>query len=149
MPGTGRLVVFDAHTIRGFIIAGPTSISAEADAIRAVVRSKILRMLLTDGIIDQYQKTSDKVPQFQLQPALNDIARNTNAILLGEYHLDRITLNLSGFPREHRAYLRDSIGAQAEYFVTSNNLWLRMSPETSERYGLFIITPEHFLEIEG
>ena len=149
MPGTGRLVVFDAHTIRGSIIAGSSAGSVEAETIRAVVRRGDLRMLLTDGILDQYQKTSDKVPPFQLQPALNDIRRNTKAILLDEYHLDRTDLNLRRFPREHRAYIRDSIGARAEYFITKYNRWLLMSPETSERFGLFIITPKHFLEIEG
>ena len=149
MRGVGRLVVFDGHTIRGFIIDDPTSTLAEADAIRLVVRSANLQMLLTVGILEEYQKTSDRVPHFQLQPALNGIARDTNATRLDEYFLDRAPLNLSSFPREHRAYIRDSIGARAEYFITSDNRWLRMSPETSERYGLFIITPEHFLEIEG
>ena len=149
MPGTSRLVVFDAHTIRGSIIAGPGVHSVEAEAIRVLVRSRNLRMLLTDGILDEYQKTSNRVPQFQLQPTLNEIAQTTNAILLDNYHLDRTPLNLNRFPREHRAYVRDSIGARSKYFITDNNLWLRMSQETSDRYGLFILTPEHFLEIEG
>ena len=149
MPGVGRLVVFDGHTIRGYIIGDPTSNLAEAEAIRVIVRSTNLRMLLTDGILDEYQKTSDRVPQFQLQPALNEITRITKAILLTEYRIDRTPLNLSQIAKEHRAYLQDAIGAGAEYLITRNERWLRMSRETSERYGLFVITPQHFLEIEG
>ena len=149
MPAVGRLVVFDGHTIRGSIIDDPASTSAEADAIRLVVRSTNLRMLLTVGILDEYQKTSDRVPKFQLQPALNEIARGTNAVLLDEYYLNRFPINLNPIPREHRAYVQDAVGSGAEYFITRNERWLRLSAESSARYGLFIVTPEYFLEIEG
>ena len=106
-------------------------------------------MLLTDGILDEYQKTSDRVPQFQLQPALRDIAIGTNVVRLDEYFLNRFPINLNPIPREHRAYIEDAIGAGAEFLITRNERWLRLSPDSSERYGLYIVTPEHFLDIEG
>ena len=67
---------------------------------------------------------------------------------LEEYQLNRVPLELPHLPREHRRLVGDALAARASHLVTDWSGWLRTSGQT-ERYGLRIVKPRRFVELEG
>jgi predicted nucleic acid-binding protein len=104
--------------------------------------------LLTDGILSEHLNEAVKPPQFQPLPALNQLSNNGRAIYFAENRLDRTSIELQEFPPEHRAFVADAMAARASYLITNRQPWLDLSPQTS-RYGLQIVTPGRFMELEG
>ena len=105
--------------------------------------------MLTGGILSEYQREADKAPQFQLLPVLNALEETGVTIYLDEYRIDRSRIELIGFRKWHQAFIRDAIGAGAAYFITYRQRWLDLSEQTETRYGLDIVAPARFVEIEG
>ena len=148
MGSARRLIVYDGETLRGRILNEPTIFPDEIAAFRPAYRGRPWRILLTDGILDEYQILSERRPQFQLQPALNTLAQECRTTRLDESRLNRFPVILNGFPREHKTYILDAIAGNAEYFVTKRERWLAMSQESASTYGLYIVTPGRLVELE-
>jgi len=104
--------------------------------------------LLTDGILSEHLTEALKPPQFQPLPTLNRLSNIGRAIYFADNQLDRTSIELEGFPREHQAFVADAMAARASYLITNRQPWLDLSPQTG-RYGLRIVTPERFVELEG
>ena len=144
-----RLVVFDAVTVRGLILNDSHEFSDELAAFRVAFRGRRFRLLLTDQIIQEYVTEAVKPPQLPLQGALARLATTARTIHRDESQLNRREISLRGFVREHRDFILDSIAAGVEYFVTKRQTWLGMEEEARRRYGLHIVTPAQFVELEG
>lgn len=144
-----RLVVFDAITVRGLILNDSYEFSDELAAFRVAFRGRRFRLLLIDQIIQEYVTESSKPPQYPLQAALARLATTARTIHIDESQLNRREISLRGLVHEHRYFILDSIGASAEYLVTNRRRWLSMEEPARSRYGLHIVTPAQFVEIEG
>ena len=144
-----RLVVFDALMLKRYASGDANSFPDELEAFQVSFRRRQLRMLLTSGILDPYQKTADKPPQFQLQPVLNALNDKSATIHRDEYHLNRAPVQLTGLPKWHQTLIRDAIAGGAAYLITNWPRWLNLSEQAESKYGLSIVTPARFVELEG
>ncbi len=106
-------------------------------------------MLLTNGILDGYQKVADKPPQFQLQPILNILSESIATISMDESQLRRYTTPLISVPKWHQGLIRDAIRGRAAYLITVWPRWLDISHQAETLYGLRVVTPARFVELEG
>ena len=106
-------------------------------------------MLLTDGIVSEYLIQSVQVPQFQLQPTLNNLSNTGRAIYFDEHQMNRSNIRLPGLPPEHWEFIRDAIARRASYLITNRQSWVDLSDQTAGRYGLEIISPGRFVELES
>ena len=143
-----RLVVFNALTLRGLVANDETEFHYELAAFRAAFQGRRCRILLTNGIVNEYRLQSMQAPQFQLQPTLNVLLNNGRAIYFDDYRLNRSNVVLSGLPQEHRGFVDDAIAARASYLITNRPAWLNLSPQT-ENYGLQIVSPGRFIGLQG
>ena len=144
-----RLVVFDALMVRALTLNDTAIFPDELAASRIAFRGQRFRVLLTDGIITEYQKASFYSPQIVLQPTLEAIADSGRSLYLEESALHRRPVNLERFPKRHRLLVREAIVGDAEYFVTGWPPWLRVAELARSRYGLHIVTAARFFELEG
>ena len=149
MPRPLRVLVFDARTLKSLALNDRHGFPDELAAFRVAFQGRRFRLLLTDGILSQYIDESSRAPQFLPQPALNNLTRIGRAIYFDENRLNRASIELESIPREHRAFILDAIGAEADYFITDYSRWLNLSEQSETRYGLRIVTPARFVELEG
>ncbi len=141
-----RLVVFDALMLRALIANDDEMFHAELAAFRVAFQGRSFTILLTDGILSQYQVESMKVPQFLPQPIVNRLRRQGRATYLEEHLLNRIPMQLTGLPNEHQEFIRDAVAGRASYLVTNRPPWLALSPQIMN-YGLQIVNPSRFAEL--
>jgi len=144
-----RLVVFDALMLKRYASGDANSFQDELEAFQVPFRRRRFRMLLTTGILDEYQKEADKAPQFQLQPILNTLSETGTTIYRDEYHLNRGPIELTGLTKRHQSLIRDAISGGAAYLITIWPMWLKLSQQAETKYGLNIVTPAKFVELEG
>ena len=144
-----RLVVFNALMLRSLVTNDDEEFHDELAAFRAAFQGRRFRMLLTDGIVSEYLVQSVQVPQFELQPTLNSLSNTGRVAYFDEHRLNRSNFQLIGFPQEHREFILDAIAARASYFITNRQEWLHLSNQTEGRYGLQIISPGGFVELES
>ena len=144
-----RLVVFDALMLKAYASTDSHSFPDELEAFQVSFRRRRFRILLTDGILDQYQREANNGPQFLLQPVLNALNETGTTIHRDEYHLNRGPIELTGLPKWHQTLMRDAIAGGAVYLITNWPRWLNLSEQTETKYGLSIVTPARFVELEG
>ena len=144
-----RLVVFDALMLKAYASHDVHSFPDELEAFQVSFRRRRFRMLVTSGILDEYQKAADKPPQFQLQPVVNELNESGAIVNLDEYKLSRFPVQLTGLSKWHQVLIRDAIAGGASYMITKWQRWLDMTDQTEPRYGLHIVTPTRFVELEG
>ena len=144
-----RLAVFDALMLKAYASHDVRSFPDELEAFQVFFRRRRFRMLLTTEILDQYQREANNAPQFLLQPVLSALDERGTTIHRDEYHLNRGPIEITGLPKRHPAFIRDSVGAGASYFITKYQPWLNLSEQTQANCGLIIATPAHFVFLEG
>lgn len=145
-----RLVVFDAHMLRCLAINDNDRFPDELAAFRIAFQGRLFRILVTDGILLQYQTEANRFPPLiQLLPTLNSLRRDGRAIYFDEYLLNCSRVQLTGLPQEHSEFILDAIAARASYCITNRREWLELSEQTESRYGLLIVSPSRFVELEG
>ena len=144
-----RLVVFNALMLRGLVVNDDELFPNELAAFRTAFDGSRFRLLLTDGIRDQYELEARRPAQYLPQNILNSLSSTNRFIFFEEQRLNRLSDTLEGLPQEHTEFVYDAIAAKADYLVTNNPPWLRLSSETADRYGLQIVTPATFVELEG
>ena len=149
MQRPSRLVVFDALMLKAYASEDRQTFQWELEAFQILDRRGQFRLLFTRDILSEYQKAADKPPQFQLLPVLNNLAEKRVTLNIDENNLKRFPIALTGFTKWHQTFIKDAIGAEADYFITDYRPWLRLSEQTQEHYGLVIATPEHFVFLEG
>jgi hypothetical protein len=149
------MAVFDALMIRALIINDRQKFPDEMRAFDTAFQGRRIRMLITRGILDEYQIEPNKFPPFrqELQPTIDRLNRLGRVIYFDEYDLSRSSnpsnIQLIGLPQEHRSSIYDAVAAQASYFITTRQSWLDLSEQTGSRYGLQIVTSGTFAELEG
>ena len=57
--------------------------------------------------------------------------------------------NIRGIRKRHRPLFDDAIAAAADYFITENPVWLRLTDRLLREHSLRIITPGGFINREG
>jgi hypothetical protein len=144
-----RLVVFNALMMRALIINDEEQYHRELAAFRLAFRRRRFKFLITEGIIAEYQVAAGESFSIQLQPGLDNHLRQGRAIYQEESRLSRSLIELGGVPKEHRALILDAIAARAEYLITDRPRWLNISDQVHVDYGLRIITPIRFVELES
>jgi len=144
-----NLVVFDALMLRCLLINDNNRFPDELAAFRTAFQNRRFRVLMTNGILEQYLIESNKPPQFQPLPILNKLATDGRAIRLDEHRMNRSNIQLAGLPQEHREFIHDALAARASHLITNRQAWLDLSPETERICGLQIVSPVRFLEMEG
>ena len=149
MPVAHRLVVFNALITRPLLVNDEEIFRDELAAFRVAFRARRFKILVTEGIISEYQADAGALFAIQLQPTLNNHLRRGRAIYTDETMLPRLPVSLAGLPREHRVFVLDAIAGDAEYLVTDRRRWLNLSAQTEPTYGLKIVTPARFVELEG
>jgi hypothetical protein len=143
-----RLVVFDALTLRALVVNDNQVFPEELAAFRTAFRSRQFSILITDGVLDQYLIESTKPPRFNPQQILDNLRNNGRAIRFDENRLNRFPVQLLGLPQEHSEFILDALAAQASYCITHRQEWLNLSGQT-EKYGLQIVSPTRFVQLEG
>ena len=143
------LVVFNARTLKAYASQDSGSFPNEIEAFQVPLRHRRFRILLTDGLISEYQREANQAPQFQLQPILNTLDDSGLILKLDENQLSRTPVELTGFTKWHQTFIRDAIGGGATYLVTNYPRWLNLSEQTVPSHGLFVVTPASFVELEG
>ena len=143
-----RLVVFNALMLRALILNDNERFPHELAAFRTAFQGRRFGLVLTDGILSEYQIEANKFPPFRLQPTLNTLFGQSRAIRVDEFRLNRSNIQLTGLPDEHKDFVVDALAARASYLVTNRPEWLRLSTQTSGS-GLQILTPRRFAELEG
>jgi len=146
-PGQ-RLIVFDAFSLRGLALNDGNLFPDELSAFRLAFRGRRFRMLVTDGILREYTAESTNRPQFLPVPTLTRLSDLGRAIFRDESQLARSPIDLPGLPREHRAFVIDAIAAGASYFITKYLRWLGLTDRTETSFGLSIVSPARFVELE-
>ena len=144
-----RLVVFDALMLRAYASHDAHSFPAELEAFQVSFRRRRFRMLLTSGILDQYQREAINAPQFLLQPVLSDLNERGITFHRDEYHLNRGPIELTGLTKRHQPLIRDAVAGGVAYLITNWPMWLKLTDQTESKYGLSIVTPATFVELEG
>ena len=142
------LVVFDALRLKAYASADRQAFPDDLEAFQILERRRQFRILFTRDILVEYQKAANKPPQFQLLPVLNTLNEKAVTLNVDEHRLGRFPIELTGFTKWHPAFIRDSIGAGASYFITERQSWLKLSEQTQASYGLVIATPAHFVFLE-
>ena len=148
MPTPRRLVVFDALLFRALVVNDRRLFPDEIEAFTVAFRARRFRVVVTEGILREYGIQARNHPPFQVQPLLDELLRGRRALYFEEYQLNRVPLEVLHLPREHRRFVGDALAARASYLVTDWRGWLRASGQT-ERYGLRIVKPRRFVELEG
>jgi hypothetical protein len=120
----------------------------ELAAFRTAFQGRRFGVLLTDGILAEYQIEANKFPPFSLQPSLDTLFGQGRAVRVDEFQLNRSDIQLTGLPQEHREFILDAIAAGASYVITNRQEWLNLSEQTN-RHGLQIVNPRSFVELEG
>jgi hypothetical protein len=122
---------------------------AELRAFRVAFQGRQFALLITDGILNQYLIESHKFPFFNPLPRINGLRQLGRATYFDEYSLNRSDLQLIGLPQEHQEFIHDAIAAGATYCVTNRPEWLRLPEQNENLYGLQIVTPSRFVQLEG
>ena len=148
MASSYRLVVFDALMLRALILNDSKRFPDVLAAFRLAFQKRRFRILLTDGILSEYAAESNKFPPFAVQPTLDRLSRQGRVGHVEENQLNRPDIRLPRLTREHRAFIMDAIAAGASYLITDRRQWLGLSAQTNS-YGLQIVTPRRFVELEG
>jgi hypothetical protein len=148
VAGSYRLVVFDALLLRAYISNDNNRFPDEMAAFRLAFQRRRFRILLTDGILSEYEAESNKFPPFAVQPTLNGLSRQGRAGHVEENQLNRPNIRLPRLRREHREFIVDAIAASASHLITNRQEWLRLSAQTNS-YGLQVVMPRRFVEMEG
>ena len=65
----------------------------ELDAFSTAFRGQRFRLLITDGILVEYQKEANSPPALFVQPVLDSLASTHRTVYFDEYSLDDVTLN--------------------------------------------------------
>ena len=143
-----RLVVFDALLFRALVVNDRRLFPDEIEAFTLAFKARRFRVVITEGILDEYESEARNYPPFQVQPPLDELLRGRRALYFEEYHLNRVPFQVTHLPIEHRTFVGDALVARASYLVTDWSGWLRASGQT-ERYGLRIVKPRRFVELEG
>ena len=148
MPAPRRLIVFDALLLRALIINDRLIFPNELSAFRLAFRGRRFQILITDGIIREYQAESNRPPQFLPLPTLANLSQSGRVVRRDESELNRFSITLAGLPKEHRPFVWDAIAAGAEYLITDRQRWLNIFPNVETAYNLRIVTPGTFVELE-
>ena len=148
MASSYRLVVFDALMLRALILNDSKRFPDVLAAFRIAFRRRRFQILLTDGILAEYETESNKFPPFPVQPTVNSLSRQDRAGHVEEDRLNRPNIRLPRLRWEHREFILDAIAARASYLITNRQQWLRLSEQTIG-YGLQVLTPRQFVELEG
>ncbi len=143
------LVAFNGLMIKALAVNDRSIYPDELDAFSTAFRGQRFRLLITDGILVEYRIEANNPPALFVQPVLDDLASTLRTVYLDEYSLNDVTLELSGLPTEHVAFIRDAIAANASYLITKRQRWLRLSDQTESTHGLRIVTPAQFVQFEG
>ena len=149
MPVAHRLVVFNALITRALLVNDQELFRDELAAFRVAFQARRFKILVTEGIISEYQADAGASFAIQLQPTLDNHLRRGRAIYTEESSLARLPVSLVGLPSEHRTFVLDAIAANAEYLVTNRRRWLNLSEQAETTYELQIVTPGRFVELEG
>ena len=144
-----RLVVFDAITFKNYASGESDLFPDEIDAFRVPIYRRQLAILLTDGILSEYQQEANKPPQIRLLPVVNKLNQDGIVLNKDEYRIRRFPVDIPRFPQWHKTFILDAIGANGEYLVTNRRRWLSMEGQARSRYNLHIVTPAQFVELEG
>ncbi len=149
MAAPSRLIVFDALMLRGLITNDNEIFPDELAAFRVAFEGRRFGTLLTNGILAEYQAESMKAPQFLPLPILNGLRSTGRTVFFDEHQLQRSNIRLAGLPREHQSFIHDAIAGRASYLVTNRQAWMDLSDRTESRYGLQIVAPGGFVQLEG
>ena len=151
MSQSSRIAVVDALMMRALAINDRQAFPEELRAFDTAFQARRFRMLITDGILDEYQTESNKFPPFQqeLRVTINGLNRLGRVIYFDDYRLNRTTININGLPQEHTCFVYDAIAARASHLITNRQPWLDLSPQTEASYGLQIVSPPRFVDLEG
>ena len=144
-----RIVVLNGLLLRTLIVNDRRIYADELEALTAAFRGRRFRLLVTDGILDEYLTESRVLPQFQIQPTLDNLMRRRRAIYFEEGQLSTTSINPRDLPASHRVVVRDAISADASYLVTTRRRWLGISDRIESGYRLRIVSPRRFVELEG
>lgn len=148
MSSPYRLVVFNALMLRALVSNDDEQFPDELAAFRAAFQGRRFRILLTDGILAQYEFEALKAPRIRSQPMLSNLSRMGRAIYVDVGRLNPVPVQPRGLPQEHREFILDAMATRASYVITHCREWLRLSPQTSD-YNLQIVTPRRFVELAG
>ena len=149
MPTPRRLVVFDALLFRALVVNDRRLFPDQIEAFTVAFRARRFRVVITEGILDEYQIEARNHPPFQVQPLLDELLRGRRALYFEEYQLNRVPFEIAPLPREHRRLAGDALAARASYLITNRRRWLELSEQTNDNYGPQIVTPGRFVELEG
>ena len=149
MAADDQIVTFNSQMLLGLIINDSSRFPDELAAFRVAFQARRFPILLTDGILIEYMDESNRLPAGQIQPKLNELYGTGRAIRKQEQLLDRFPIDLQGLPDEHPVFILDALAAHASYLITNRSRWLELSEQTNDRYGLQIVKPGRFVELEG
>ena len=148
LPGQ-RLIVFNALVVRALVINDDGLYTEELDAFRLAFTGRRFKILVTQEIILEYQSSSDEGFALQLQPTLEQHFRRGRAVYKPDNELNNPGSDLSEFPKEHRTFWSDTVRGGATYLVTRRKRWLDLANHARSEYGLQIVTPPQFIELES
>ena len=148
-PPTPRLVVFNALVLTALVFNDDELYAEELSALRLAFRGRRFTILITEGIIAEYQDYAGESFGIQLQPELDGHFRMRRAIYMPESRLSRFPIRMGRLPQEHRAFIFDAIAAGARYLITNRQRWLNLTRLTESTSRLSIVTPARFVELEG
>ena len=146
---TPRLVVFNALVLTALVLNDDEQYPDELSALRLAFRGRRFTIVVTEGIIAEYQDYAGESFGMQLQPELDGHLRRRRAIYMPESRLSRFPIRVGRLPQEHRAFIHDAIAAGAQYLITNRQRWLNLTRQTEPTYGLQIVTPARFVDLEG
>ena len=149
MPDPYRLVVFNSLLIRALAPGSAANPNGDIRAFRVAFQARRFRLLITSGIIAEYQSNAGESFAIQLQPTLDNHVRQGRAVFLDQPQIRLSQGELGEFPKEHRVFIQDAIRTDAEYLITNRRRWLLLAEHTTRDYGLHIVTPARFIELEA
>ena len=144
-----QIVAFNSHMLLGLIINDSRRFSDELAAFRVAFQDRRFPILVTDGILIEYMDENNRLPAGQIQPKLNELYGTGRVVRKQEHLLERFPIDLQGLPDEHPVFILDALAAHASYLITDRRRWLQLSEQLHDRYGLQIVTPGRFVELEG
>lgn len=143
------LLVFNALMMRALVINDQEIFPDELAAFRTAFRGRRFKVLITEGIIAEYQADVKETFPIQLQPTLDEQLRSGRAVYIANSQLPRPQVATTDLPKEHQSFVLDAIASGASYLVTGRRRWLSLSDQLEESHGLRIVTPGRFVELEG
>ena len=143
-----RIVAINGLLLRALIINDRRTYADELEALTIIFRGRRFRLLVTRGILDEYRTESQMLPQFQIQPTLDNLVSRSRAIYFEEDQLSPTSIDPRDLPASHRVVVRDAISADARYVVTTRRKWLDMSDRIESGFGLRIVSPRRFVELK-